>query len=815
MRFAEIILPVKLPRPTFTYLIPPELAEKVQKGVRVELNFGKNKLFAGIVAEIHDRKVEDLLRIKSILGVLDDTPVVTESQLNLWRWMAEYYCCTLGEVMAAALPAHLKLSSETSFIFNENFGDDFSELSDDEYLIAEALLIQKEISIDDVRAILSKKTVFPVLKMLLERGVLFHKEEIQEKYRPKTVSCVRLAEPYFSQNERLKDVFKQVEKSEKQSEILLYIIQNSRKKEAILKGEMLKKIDSPSALNTLVKKGFVEIYDKEISRIGGYEEEIAAHTTMSPAQTRAYEEILTNFESKNVVLLNGVTGSGKTRIYVELMKKTIAEGGQVLYLLPEIALTTQIISRLQLVFGNDIIIYHSKVNNNERVEVWRSAVAGKPIILGARSSVFLPFSNLKLIIIDEEHDSSFKQNDPDPRYSGRDAAIYLAAMTNAKTLLGTATPSVESWHSAVNQKYGLVLLNERFGGLKMPEIELLDLKKATERKEMNGPFSLALLENLKRTISAGEQVILFQNRRGFAPTYLCQDCNWKSQCKNCDVSLTYHQQSTSLRCHYCGFQQELPKKCPVCASAKLKMIGFGTEKIEEDLKLLLPNARVARMDLDTVSGKTALTKLISDFEERRLDILVGTQMVTKGLDFENVGLVGVILADALMGYPDFRANERAFQLLTQVSGRAGRKNKQGRVLIQTWNPAHPVLNEVVRGDWKGFFLREINERKTFDYPPFNRIIHISIKHKKPETCFDAAKLLAIWLKKSLGDRVQGPAVPGIARVRTLYCMDLLIKIERDMAKLKWTKQLILETAQKLVGESGYGSVRIEIDVDPN
>ncbi len=532
------------------------------------------------------------------------------------------------------------------------------------------------------------------------------------------------------------------------------------------------------------------------------------------AQQRAFDEILAGFESKNTVLLRGVTGSGKTRVYVELIKKTMAEGGQVLYLLPEIGLTTQIVGRLQLVFGKDIAVYHSKINNNERVEVWRAAMAGKPVVLAARSGVFLPFENLKLVIIDEEHDSSFKQHDPDPRYSGRDAAIYLASICGAKTLLGTATPSVEAWHAAQVGRFGLVSLDERFGGLKMPDIQLVSLRDAAQKKDLHGPFSGPLLESIKRTIAGGEQVILFQNRRGFAPIIQCEECAWKCHCRNCDVSLTYHQHSQSMRCHYCGFQQELPKKCPVCASARLRMLGFGTEKIEEELRLLIPTARIARMDYDTASGRNALSKLINDFEEKRLDVLVGTQMVTKGLDFENVGLVGVVAADQLMGWPDFRANERAFQLLTQVAGRAGRKNRQGKVLIQTWNPEHPVLFEVMKGDWSGYFLREINERREFGYPPFQRVVKLVVKHKKPETCYDAAKLLGMWLRKSLGDRVSGPAVPDVARIRLQYRMEILVKIEREAAALASVKKTILEKAQELLGESGFGNTGVEVDVDP-
>ncbi len=812
--FAEIILPVALPKATFTYQVPPELSEKIQFGVRVEVDFARTGKHSGIVAELHDRWPDEILKVKPVLSVLDDRPVVSENQLKLWRWMAKYYACTLGEVMAAALPSGLRLGNDTTLCFNEAFGDDFSELSNDEYLIAEALLIRREITIKDVQLILGKKTVLPIIKILLARDVLFLKEELQEKYRPKTVSCVRLAEPFRSDSSLLKDAFAQVERAEKQAEALMAVIHFSKNEAIVRRSQVAEKVGA-SALAALEKKGIVEFFDREISRLGTYEDELEANKTLSDQQKKAVLEIEKAFLEQKVALLHGVTGSGKTAVYADLIQKTIASGGQVLYLLPEIALTTQMIGRLQKTFGAEVAVYHGKISGAQRVEIWRAAADGAmPIVVGARSSVFLPFSNLRLVIVDEEHDSSFKQNEPSPRYSGRDAAIFLAKTAGAQVILGTATPSVESFQNAKSGKYALVEMPERHGGVQMPAIELVDLRVASRDKKLHGHFSEQLLEAMKTAIGEGEQVILFQNRRGFAPIYQCSDCDWRSDCRNCDIALTYHKTTGKLRCHTCGFGADLPKKCPVCDSAKLVLRGFGTEKIEDDLQILLPEARLARMDLDTASGKTALSRLLNDFEERKIDVLIGTQMVTKGLDFENVGLVGALAADGLLGFPDFRSAERAFQLLTQVAGRAGRKKRQGKVLIQAWAPAHPVLQEVLRGDWPAFFEREMTERRMFDYPPFSRLIHISMKHKKAETVSAAAKTFEMLLRPALGKRLAGPAVPAVPRVRNFFHLDFLVKMERDAGQIEAIKKLILEKSQDLVGESGFSGVGFQIDVDP-
>lgn len=811
--YADIILPLALPKRTYTYAVPDSLAAYIQKGVRVEVQFGPSKLYSGLVERVHDEKPD--YRVKSIQAVLDEVSVVSPQQLKMWDWLSEYYCCTLGEVMAAAMPGHLKLTSETKVVLNPSYGNDYGDFDDDEYLVAEALQIQNAVSIDDVRKILNKKTVFPVIQRLLNRGLLFLREDLQEKYRPRMITAVRLAEPYRSAPEQLREVMAELEKREKQMEALLAYLHLSKQQPLVRRSELLKKSGaSPSSLNTLVKNGILEIFEREVSRVAGYDDEFAEAGELSPHQQRALHEIEAHFREKNVVLLHGVTGSGKTRVYVELIQQTIRQGGQVLYLLPEIALTTQIINRLKKVLGGDISVYHSKINYHERVELWRNTAAGQPVILSARSGLFLPFQNLQLVIVDEEHDPSFKQYDPAPRYHARDTAIYLAGLYGAKVLLGTATPALETYFNASSGKYGLVELRERFGGVEMPEIDTVDLRDQLKTRRMQGIFSSTLLDSLQAALANGEQVILFQNRRGFAPIMECQVCGWTAQCRHCDVSLTYHKFSDRLRCHYCGYQQEPVKVCPACGSGKVTLLGFGTEKIEDDLKLLLPEARVGRLDLDTAGSKTSLGALLAAFEEKELDVLVGTQMVTKGLDFENVGLVGVLGADQLVRFPDFRAGERAYQLLTQVAGRAGRKNKRGRVLLQAYNPTHPVLQEVLNGDFAGHLRRELAERREFNYPPFVRMIQLTLRHKEERTVQAAAALFARVLREKLGERVLGPVQPPISRLRGLYGQDILLKLEKDARLLLWTKNLIRATTEIVVGEKGFGQVQVAVDVDP-
>jgi len=811
--YADIILPLALPKRCYTYSVPESLAALVQPGVRVEVQFGRSKLYSGLVERVHNET--PAYSVKALLSVLDEVTVVTPQQFRLWDWISEYYCCTLGEVMSAALPGHLKLTSETKLVVNSAYGEDFSELDADEYLIAEALLIQKEITIDDARKILNKKTVFPVVQRLLNKGVLFLREDLQEKYKPRKVVAVRLAEPFRSKPEQLRETMEELSKKERQLEILMAYLALEKRQPYVLKQDVLTKADvSESSLNTLVKKGILEKYDREVSRLSGYEDELAEADSLSPQQARAIANLRAVFQEKSVALLYGVTGSGKTRVYVELMHEVIKQGGQVLYLLPEIALTTQIIHRLQKVFGNEVSVYHSRINTQERVEVWKSAAAGKPIILAARSGLFLPFQNLQLVIVDEEHDASFKQYDPAPRYHARDTAIFLANLYGAKTLLGTATPALESWHNAQTGKFGLVEMQERFGGLELPEIQTVDLREQLKNRQMQSLFSTPLLEHLQQALDKGEQAILFQNRRGYAPILECQVCGWNAMCRYCDVSLTYHKHTDRLRCHYCGYVQEPAKTCPACGSGKIGFKGYGTEKIEDELKIFLPNARIGRMDWDTASTKSNLTALLNDFEERRLDILVGTQMVTKGLDFDNVALVGVLGADALTKFPDFRAGERAFQLLTQVAGRAGRKNKRGKVLIQAFDPMHPVVQDVLRGNFPGFAQRELAERMEFKYPPYHRLIHIELRHKDPKTVNEAASFFAKTLRQKLGGRVLGPVIPNIARVRSYFGQDILLKLEKSAPLLSGAKALIRHTTEIMLGKPGFSQVQVAVDVDP-
>lgn len=832
--FAEVILPLAVPKP-YTYAVPEELVAAVRPGIRVEVEFGGAKRYAGLVNRLHNDMPAH--KFKTILSVIDEVPVLNEKTLQFWQWLAEYYCCSLGEVMEAALPANLKLASERRLVLSPFYDGNFGGLTDKEYLITEALSIQETITIDDVRKILNQKTIYPVIKSLLDKKVIYLYEEMEEKYAPKKVACVRLAEPYRSDSKQLAGAFDLVRKAQRQTEALMAFIQLAREQPAkdkgILRSEIYKKasVDS-SVLNSMAKKGIFELFEREVSRIGGYEDEVSQADELAPQQVSALEEIRTHFtEGKNTVLLHGVTGSGKTRVYLELMQEALARGEQVLYLLPEVALTTQIISRLQKTLGDAVTVYHHRITNNERVEVWKkvgsSAVSSgqseagdlPTCIVGARSGLFLPYEKLGLVIVDEEHDTSYKQNDPAPRYQGRDAAIYLAHLHGAKVLLGTATPSLESYQNTKSGKYGLVEMNERFGGIQMPEIVVVDAKEEQKQRKLQSHFTSVLLEELKAALARGEQAILFQNRRGYAPTLRCNTCGWHSECIHCDVSLTYHKFRNNLQCHYCGYQQELAKTCPACGGHELNLQGFGTEKIEDELKIYLPDANIGRMDYDAVRTKDAHARIINDFEERRIDVLVGTQMVTKGLDFENVSVVGVISADQLLQFPDFRSGERGFQLIVQVAGRAGRRDKpqgggRGKVIVQAMNPAHPVIKEVIDNDFQAFFEREIMERKAFEYPPFSRLIKITLKHKKPDVLNRGAKIFTQVMKAKLGKRLLGPTVPPVGRVREYYLLDILIKMERTPTLWKQTKDLIWEATRVMQQEEGFSTVRVNVDVDP-
>lgn len=811
--YVTVILPLALPK-EYTYAVPLIMVEQIKPGIRVEVQFGKNKLYSALVYQVGKDKPEAYTP-KPIVSILDKEPIVSEKQFDFWRWMATYYCCTIGEVMNAALPSGLKLASETKLVLSPIFDGDFTDLNDREYLIAEALTIQNELTIEEVRKIVNLKSVYHLIDGLLEKKVIFIEEELKQKYKPKTVDCIRLAEPYLSKNELLREAFQRVQRASRQTEGLMAYIQLSKNTKHVTRKDLMAFADIGSnIIRELAKKGILEIYQREISRLNEYSEALIDGFKLTEQQVRALEEITTTFEEKNVILLHGVTGSGKTRVYIELIEAAIKRGEQVLYLLPEITLTAQIINRLQKIFGDDIAVYHSRFNNAERVEIWQSVLNRKPIVVGARSSIFLPYQNLGLIIVDEEHDPSFKQVDPSPRYNARDMAVLMGHKHKAKVILGTATPSIETYHNVTTKKYGLVEMKERFGGLKLPKVKIVDLKEETRKKKIKSNFSSVLIQELTEALGRGEQAILFQNRRGYAPTLRCETCGWSSECINCDVTLTYHKFSKTLKCHYCGHHTKIPHTCPACGQHKLTIKGFGTEKIEDDLQLHLPDANIGRMDFDTVRSKNAHAEIINKFEKKQLDILVGTQMVTKGLDFDNVGVVGVLSADHLLHFPDFRASERAFQLMIQVSGRAGRKKKQGTVVIQAYDTEHPVLAEVFSNDFENFFRREIMERKAFMYPPFYRLIKITISHRKVENVKFAANYFAKIAKEKLGTRVLGPTEPGIPRVRSYYLRDIMIKLERKQKVIDLTKLLILEISQRLQREKGMSSIKINIDVDP-
>lgn len=760
-------------------------------------------------------KPDVLQKLRDIRSVIDELPIVTQTQYRFWKWMASYYMSTIGEVMHVAMPAGLKLNSETKLIVRKETDSYKIDLNEKEFILAEAISIQEELSINQVQDILDQKTVYPVIKSLMDKGILYIKEELKQSFKAKTEEFVSLTQEYLDDKNKLSEALDLCSRSEKQTRALLAYIDLSRKEQWVPKSLIYRIADiDNSIIKALHKKGIFIVEEREVSRIGTKDISAQQNAPLNPYQEKAFREIKSHFESLDHVLLFGVTGSGKTRLYIELIKEYIEKGMQVLYLLPEIALTTQIVERLTHVFEGDIGVYHSKMNNNERVELWNASLNGKSLILGARSSLFLPFSNLGLIIIDEEHDASYKQSDPAPRYNARDAALYLSTLTGAKVLMGSATPSLSTYLNAKNGKYGLVKLLERHGEAVLPEMKIIDLREKYKKGLMASIFSNDLKDAIKNSLNKGEQVLLFQNRRGYAPTLQCRTCDFHAGCPNCDVSLTLHQVFNELRCHYCGYRHKLPEECPQCGSRDLNKLGFGTEKIEQEIQGQFPQASVRRMDYDTAKTKSAYEKILNDFRAGEIDILVGTQMITKGLDFDNISVVGILNADSLLFFPDFTANERAFQLITQVAGRAGRKEKKGTVMIQTFNPLHPVIVETRNYNYAQFYRRELSERKHFLYPPFFRMIRITIRHKQFKAAEDAAVLFANKLRAHIGNRLVGPTVPGIARLRGFYQQQITIKMEKDKNVVIQVKKLILEERDKLLELQGKKSIRFSIDVDP-
>jgi primosomal protein N' (replication factor Y) len=823
--FVDVILPLSVNN-TYTYRVPNDLIDELEIGKRVIVQFGRGaKLYTGIIKKIHHTPPQNY-EAKYIDSIIDDTPIVHEKNFELWQWLAKYYLCSEGDVMKAALPSALKLASETVVLLNPDWNKDVSILTDNEYLIVEALQIRGKLSLDEISNILSVKHIHRYIKTLVEKKVIITEEEIHRKYKPRYQTFVKLSEN-IKTDEDLKFWMDKLQKASKQLEAFIAYLQLSGRLQGNEKPVNKLHLQNTtgatsSTINQLVKKGVFSLYEVEVGRLSVYDKKIKSKFPLSNEQQLAYNEIKEGFSLNKPTLLFGVTGSGKTEIYIELIEEAINKGKQVLYLLPEIALTTQLITRLQKIFGDKIGVYHSKFNENERVEIWNEVLHFKPkvcnkfqIILGARSALFLPYKDLGLIVVDEEHENSFKQYDPAPRYNARDTAIVLAGMHKADILLGSATPSLESWYNAKAGKYHLVKLLKRYGGIQMPEILIADIKSETKKKKMKSEFSSFLLQHFEETINNGEQVILFQNRRGFAPFLICEDCGYVPHCNNCDVSLTYHKYRQQLVCHYCAASHPLPQLCASCGSNRMIFKGFGTEKIEDDLQLMYPDLRIARMDLDTTRTKSAYAKIIQQFEEKAVQVLIGTQMVTKGLDFENVGLVGILDADSMLNFPDFRASERAFQLMVQVAGRAGRKHKRGKVVIQTLNPYHDIIQKVMYYKYEEMAAYELSERKSFLYPPYYRLIKITLKHKEQEILNEGSIELANDLKSVLGEnRVIGPDFPLISRIRNYYVKDILIKMERTISAPK-VKEKITEIINRFNIYSRYKSCRVVIDVDPN
>ncbi|MEY8848790.1 primosomal protein N' [Psychroserpens sp. XS_ASV72] len=812
--FVDVILPIPLEK-SFTYAITPAEADFLQPGMRVSVPFGKRKIYTGLVENIH-QKAPQVYDAKEIHQILDDTPIVTKVQLEHWKWIASYYLCTVGEVMRAALPNAFILESETIIYRQEDVQVSDEELQDDEFIVYEALHHQSSLKIQDLMDILDKKNVLPVIKRLIDKEVIHVQEEIYEKYKPKLVRYIRLNNAYTSEA-ALQNLLEDLSRAPKQRDVVMTLFSISAKtKKPVKVSELTEESNASSAIiKALVDKGILEDYHIQTDRIQFEGEAESDSKALNKHQEIALNKIEQCFEKENITLLHGVTSSGKTELYVKLIEKQLNNQKQVLYLLPEIALTTQLVERLQEYFGEQVAVFHSKYSSHERVEVWNQVLQNSKkakIVLGARSSVLLPFQDLGLVIVDEEHESSFKQFDPAPRYHARDTAIVLATMFQAKTLLGSATPSLESYFNAQQGKYGLVELKHRYNNVLMPDIEIVDLKDKHKRKRMTGHFSDRLITEIQDTLKENHQVILFQNRRGFSPIVECLTCGHSPQCPNCDVSLTYHQYRNQLRCHYCGYNVAMPKTCEACGSVELDSKGFGTEQVEEEAKALFPDHKVARMDLDTTRGKYGYEKIITALEQGDIDILVGTQMLTKGLDFRNVRLVGIMNADNMLNFPDFRAHERSFQLMAQVSGRSGRTKERGKVIIQSYNPYHRILQQVSTNDFEQMYTEQMEDRYTYKYPPIYRMIKITFKHKDYQKVNVGAEWYAKSLRTVFHEHVLGPEFPPVARIRNQYLKHVLVKIPQKQSLSK-TKEAIVKINNSFLSVKDFRAIRVILNVD--
>lgn len=822
MKYVNLIIPLPLPN-LYTYSVDFEFEPQIEIGKRVIVEFGRKRLYSCVIAEITETPPEHY-EAKPILDVIDEQPLINPFQLKLINWVSDYYMCTPGEVMNTTLPAGLKLNSESKIQIHPHFKLEDLEtmvLDKKEVIILDWIKEKESVRLDDVPKLTGISKPHKFIKSLIQREVIIIYEEVNDKYRPKTVNKIRLTSTYLDEK-KLEILITDLESKAKQLDVVMAFLQivpifNSPElnENGILKKVLTEKGISDSSLKTLIKNGVFEQFEETISRFPRLNSK-PKQITLSDYQKESYDKIVDKFQHKDTLLLHGITGSGKTEIYIKLIEHALEQDQQILYLLPEIALTKQIVDRLRLIFGDKLGVYHSKFSDAERVEVWENIQQGRfKIIIGVRSSIFLPFDDLGLIIVDEEHDGSYKQFDPAPRYNAKDTAVVLGKLHHAKVLLGTATPSVESYYQAKHEKYELIELNERYGSAILPKMHVINLQEERRKNTLKGLFSHYLIESIKKALALGEQIILFQNRRGYSPTVTCDVCNWIPKCTQCDISLTLHQYKSEVNCHYCGYKQFSPQKCPACGSAHITSVGFGTEKVEEELNIFFPDAIVDRMDFDTTRTKKNYESIIDRFEQGQTQILVGTQMVTKGLDFHNVSIVGILNADNMVHFPDYRAMERAFQTLVQVSGRAGRREKQGEVILQTADPTLKLFDYVRENDYKGFYVDEIGERQRLHYAPFHRLINIVIKHKEQYKAENAAKEFGVKLRSRMGnERILGPSIPSISRIRNYYHFEIMIKLERNGINLKQAKDVIQDQVDSVRSNKTYSGLRIAINVDP-
>lgn len=818
--FAEIIVPLPL-YGTYTYRIPPEIQGAVQVGSRVLVQFGKKKFYTGLISSLHNET--PTYEVKDIVSVLDPKPLVKYPQLKLWNWISEYYLCSVGEVYKAAVPTGLKPESETMISLNEEFGTpEGVKLTERQAMVVMLLEEKKRLRISDIEKELKMKNVTQIAGSMLDMGIIHIDEKIVERYHAKSETYIELNIERGDQ-EGLKEFFDKTHRSQYQEKALICWLdlsgwmQSNRPLLDVTRKQLLDLSGiSAGILRSMIEKGIFRQEKRSINRFNGNDsvkrQDLA---TLSPQQQRACQEITEQLRSRQSVLLHGVTGSGKTEVYTHLIDHVLKTGNQVLYLVPEISLTTQLTDRLRKVFGDRLLVYHSKFSDSERVDIWKRLLeSNEPmVVLGVRSSVFLPFGRLGLVIVDEEHESSYKQYDPVPRYNARDTAMVLASMHGAKVVLGSATPSIETYYKATTGKYGLVTLSERYEGAVLPEVEIIDMREQRKKKQNIGTLSSPLIQEMRGALSDNKQVILFQNRRGFAPVVVCQQCGWTPKCENCDVSQIYHKYNNMLKCHYCGYTRALPTVCPACGLNGIEVYGYGTERIAEEVGKNFPEARISRMDLDTTRNKDAYQDIIEDFAAHRTDILVGTQMVSKGLDFGEVRMAGVINADTLLNFPDFRSNERAYNMLEQVAGRAGRRKEKGKVLIQTTNPKENVLEYVKAHDYSSYYQSEIAERERYAYPPFTKIINIYLRNKDGNMVDRAAVIYAKKLREVFGTRVLGPEKPFVGRIALWYIQSIMLKIEAG-ASMSKVKQILRQIYEQAAAWSEFKSTQIYYDVDP-